>query len=25
VYSVLQRFLDGERAAPLPTGGPVDD
>ena len=25
VYSVLHRFLDGERAAPLPTGGPVDD
>ena len=25
VYTVLQRFLDGERAAPLSTGGPVDD
>ena len=25
VYTVLQRFLEGERAAPLSTGGPVDD
>ncbi len=25
VYDVLQRFLQGERAAPVPTGGPVDD
>jgi len=25
VYTVLQRFLAGERAAPLSTGGPVDD
>jgi adenosylmethionine-8-amino-7-oxononanoate aminotransferase len=25
VYAVLQRFLSGERAAPLSTGGPVDD
>lgn len=25
VYAVLHRFLSGERAAPIPTGGPVDD
>lgn len=25
VYRVLTRFLDGERAAPITTGGPVDD
>jgi adenosylmethionine-8-amino-7-oxononanoate aminotransferase len=25
VYDVLQRFLDGERAAPITSGGPVDD
>lgn len=25
VYAVLQRFLDGERAAPIGTGGPFDD
>lgn len=25
VYDVLQRFLSGERAAPISTGGPVDD
>ncbi len=25
VYDVLQRFLQGERAAPLSSGGPVDD
>jgi adenosylmethionine-8-amino-7-oxononanoate aminotransferase len=25
VYTVLQRFLAGERAAPITTGGPVDD
>ncbi len=25
VYDVVQRFLDGERAAPISSGGPVDD
>lgn len=25
VYDVLHRFLDGARAAPVPSGGPVDD
>jgi adenosylmethionine-8-amino-7-oxononanoate aminotransferase len=25
VYTVLQRFLSGERAAAIPSGGPVDD
>jgi adenosylmethionine-8-amino-7-oxononanoate aminotransferase len=25
VYTVLQRFLSGERAAPLTAGGPIDD
>ena len=25
VYDVIQRFLEGERAAPLVTGGPIDD
>lgn len=25
VYTVLQRFLSGERAAPITSGGPVDD
>ncbi|GAB1344188.1 adenosylmethionine--8-amino-7-oxononanoate transaminase [Gemmatimonas sp.] len=25
VYTVLQRFLSGERAAAVPSGGPVDD
>ena len=25
VYTVLQRFLSGERAAPLSVGGPIDD
>lgn len=25
VYTVMQRFLSGERAAPIGTGGPFDD
>jgi adenosylmethionine---8-amino-7-oxononanoate aminotransferase len=25
VYDVIQRFLEGERAAPLVTGGPIDE
>lgn len=25
VYDVIQRFLDGERAAPITSGGPVDE
>jgi adenosylmethionine-8-amino-7-oxononanoate aminotransferase len=25
VYTVLQRFLSGARAAAIPSGGPVDD